>query len=217
MFFLFDLDGTLTDSNSLWLDVDIAFAERRGLVVTQEYTDFVAHSIFTTAADFTKRYYHLPETPEQIMQEWMELAYDAYTKCPARPGVPDFLRACQAAGIPMGIVTASMPLLCEAALERLGLIGHFRFILYAQELGMEKRNPALWQLAAEKAGQAPSDCVVFDDSPVACAAARAIGCHDVGVQDGLFSASHQEMRRECRQFITDFRNHQPQEFFPQKG
>ncbi len=214
MFFLFDLDGTLTDSNGLWLEVDLEFARRRGLTVTQEYTDFVAHSIFTTAAAFTKEYYHLPDSPERIMAEWEELAYHAYLRTPAKEGVLDFLAACRRAELPMAIVTASMPRLCSAVLQQQGIAEHFRFILYAQELGMEKRNPLIWQEAARRAGCPPQQCVVFDDSPVACASARRAGCIPVGVYDDLFATAQQEVRQNSRHYLTTFAGHSPQEFFP---
>ena len=34
---LFDMDGTLIDSNGIWKDVDTRFLEKRGLPYTQEY------------------------------------------------------------------------------------------------------------------------------------------------------------------------------------
>lgn len=205
MLLLFDLDGTVTDSNTLWQDVDAEFARRRGLAVTQEYTDFVIHAIFPTAADFTKEYYHLKETPQQIMEEWHALAYEAYAcHCPAKPGAAEFLTRCKAQGIRMAMVTASVPELCEAALKRLGLGDCFTFILYAQELGLEKRRPQVWLEAARRAGISPADCIVFDDSPVACAAARQAGCRDVGVYDPLYAPQQAEMRRDCWRYIESF-------------
>ena len=43
---LFDLDGTLIDSNGIWKDVDTAFLAKRGLPYTKEYYEGVAHTIF---------------------------------------------------------------------------------------------------------------------------------------------------------------------------
>ena len=75
---LFDMDGTLIDSNGIWKDVDEEFLARRGLPYTQEYYEGVAHTIFPLAARFTKEFCHLPESQEEIMAEWMELAGDIY-------------------------------------------------------------------------------------------------------------------------------------------
>lgn len=77
---LFDMDGTLIDSNGIWKDVDTEFLARRGLPYTQAYYEGVAHTIFPLAAKFTKEFCHLPESEEEIMAEWMELAGDLYRR-----------------------------------------------------------------------------------------------------------------------------------------
>ena len=67
--YIFDLDGTLTDSNGLWGAVDDEFLARRGLKSTPEYTEMVGHAIVPTAAQYTRDYYGLDESPESIMAE----------------------------------------------------------------------------------------------------------------------------------------------------
>lgn len=44
--YLFDLDGTLIDSNGIWAEVDRTFLARRGYPYTKEYYEGVAHTIF---------------------------------------------------------------------------------------------------------------------------------------------------------------------------
>ena len=75
--YLFDFDGTLVDSNGVWVEIDNGFLARRGLTPTREYSDTVGHSIFPIAAQFTKDYYCLDMTPEAIMAEWLDMARDA--------------------------------------------------------------------------------------------------------------------------------------------
>ena len=83
---IFDMDGTLIDSNGIWREVDEAFLAKRGFPYTKEYYQGVAHTIFPLAAEFTKRYCHLEESVEDIMAEWMEMAGDAYATRAADDG-----------------------------------------------------------------------------------------------------------------------------------
>ena len=107
---LFDLDGTLIDSNGVWVAVDECFLSRRGLRPTPEYCHTVGHSILPAAAQFTRDYYGLTDTPEAIMAEWMDLARDAYARhVPLKPGAGAFLRRCQEAGRTMVLATACVP------------------------------------------------------------------------------------------------------------
>ena len=158
MLYLFDMDGTLIDSNGIWKDVDSAFLARRGLPYTKEYYEGVAHTIFPLAAKFTKEFCHLPESEEAIMAEWMDLAQGLYANVPVKLGVRDYLRQCQDQGIRMAVVTSSVPEHCRTALSHLRLLPFFERITFAQELGVEKKDPALWRKAAELAGVAPEDC-----------------------------------------------------------
>ena len=202
--FLFDMDGTLLDSNGVWKDVDREFLARRGLPYTRAYYEGVAHTIFPLAAKFTKEYCHLSESCEEIMAEWMDLAKDAYAHVTVKPGVRAYLKQCKAEGRQMAVVTSSVPAHCHTALERLDLEKYFQRITFAQELGLEKRDPEIWRIAAREGGVRPEDCTVFDDSLAACKGARQALMRVVGVYDGFFAADEKEMRGFCDVYIKSF-------------
>lgn len=139
---LFDMDGTLIDSNGIWKDVDTRFLEKRGLPYTQEYYEGVAHTIFPLAAKFTKEFCHLPESEAAIMAEWTEMAGDIYaTDVTEKPGVRAYLEQMKNRGERMAVVTSAVPVHCRAALTHLGLLPYFERIFFAQELGTEKSTP----------------------------------------------------------------------------
>lgn len=202
---LFDLDGTLIDSNGVWLQIDLDFLSRRGLPYTREYSDMVAHSIFPMAAKFTKEYYSLPESPEAVMAEWMDMAREAYAhQIPLKPGARAFVTREALKSGPPAIVTASVPELCALVLEQHGIAGCFSRIVFAQELGMEKRDPRFFAQAAALLGAAPSDCTMYEDAPENCAAAKAAGLRVVGVYDAFFAGSEARMRALCDRYIQSF-------------
>ena len=201
---IFDMDGTLIDSNGIWRDVDIAFLQKRGLPYTKEYYEGVAHTIFPLAAVFTKEYCKLEESCEEIMAEWMEMAGDMYaTAVTVKPGVQEYLELCRAAGERMMVLTSSVPQHCHTALQHLGLMDYFEKIVFAQELGLEKKNPECFRKAAQIMGVAPEECTVFDDS-VACRGAKAAGMEAVGVYDEFFDMTWENMQQVCDRCIRSF-------------
>ena len=184
----FDMDGTLIDSNGVWLQVDHDFLGRRGLQVTEEYSYVVGHSIFPVAAQFTKDYYGLPDTPQSIMDEWQAMAREAYAKTiPLKPGAQALLDKLRGEGRPMALLTAGLPTLAKAAVERHGLESYFQGLFFAQDTGLEKRDPQVYRLAAERFGAPCGGCVLLEDAPHNCAAAKRVGFRVVGVYDDFYA------------------------------
>ena len=202
---IFDMDGTLIDSNGIWKDVDTAFLAKRGLSYTKEFYEGVAHTIFPLAAKFTKEFCRLPESEEAIMAEWMDMAGDLYgTSVPVKPGVRAYLDKLRAAGERLIVVTSAVPVHCRTALTHLGLMPYFERIIFAHDLQLEKKDPQLWRLTAEMMGVAPEDCTLYDDSVEACRGAKAAGMRAVGVYDPFFAATETEMRAVCSRYIRSF-------------
>lgn len=202
--YFFDLDGTLIDSNRVWRDVDREFLARRGLPYTHAYYEGVAHSIFPMAAKFTREFCRLPDSEESIMAEWMELAGDLYAHVPLKPGVRAYLRQCKAEGRRMAVVTSSVPRHCRTALDHLDLEKYFETVVFAHDLDLEKKEPALWRTAAQTCGVRPEDCTVFDDSIAACRGARLARMRVVGVYDAFFASEAPALREFCDVYIESF-------------
>ena len=197
--YFFDLDGTLLDSNGVWLDIDIDFLGRHGVSpVPEDYTDYVTHHTFHDAAEYTRTRFSLPMTGAEIVASWQEMAREAYAgRLPLKPGAKDFLVRANQAGVRCALLTSCMPELCRAALEAHGLSPLLERALTTAELGLEKRDPALYLRAAELCGEAPEGCVLFDDSPVYCAAAREAGWQVRGVADPIFAHRGPELAALC--------------------
>lgn len=203
--YIFDLDGTITDTNGLWIEVDREFLSRRGLTNTPEYERVVSRSIYPIAAQFTKDYYQLPDAPEDIMAEWDELAGLHYRElAPLKPGAGAFLRQCAAQGRPMAVFTACRPALCRAALERFGLWELFGRVVFAEEIGLEKRDPRCFVALSARLGAPLETCTLFDDSPDNCATAVKAGMEAVGVYDAYYAGRQEELKAACSRYIRSF-------------
>ncbi len=201
---IFDLDGTLIDSNGVWLEVDKTFLARRNAPYTQEYYEGVAHSILQNCAVFTKEYLRLEEPCEEIIAEWMELAEGAYHNVPLKPHVRAYLDRCREAGHRMAVFTACVPEHCQAAMAQHQLAPYFEQVIYAQELGVDKKSPEIFRRVAEMLGVKPRECVLFDDSLAACKGAKAAGMTVVGIRDSFFRGTEADMRELCDRYIESF-------------
>lgn len=197
--YLFDLDGTLLDSNGIWLDIDVAFLGGVGVdPVPEDYTDFATHNSFPETAVYTKERFGLPHTPEEIMDIWREMALVAYRDTlPLKYGARELLETLVARGERIALLTSCMPELCHAVLKRHRIESYFEQIFIAVELGMEKRNPDTYIHVASLCNMATEDCIFFDDAPDYCTAAKTAGMYVVGVADALFLHREKEMRGIC--------------------
>ena len=202
----FDLDGTLLDSNGIWLEIDKEFLGRRGISpVPEDYTEYVTHHSAPDAARYTRERFCLPESPEEIQGAWLDMARMAYgERLPLKPGVRSLLERCRQAGQGMAVLTSCIPELCHAALRRHGLLPWFQGVVYTHETGLEKSDPALYRLAAARWGETPEQCVLFEDSPGYCAAAQSAGFFVVGVRDPLYAGREAEIRALCSGWAEDF-------------
>ena len=201
---IFDMDGTLIDSNHIWQDIDRSFLEKRGFELTDAYNAGVIYATFPLAAKFTKEYCGLTESEEDIMAEWMELAKDNYAHVALKPHVREYLEKLRAQGERMAVFTSCVPAHCKTALAVHDLNRCFERVIFAQELGMDKSDPAIFAKATELLGVTPQECIFFDDSVKSCRSAKASGMTVIGVYDPFFEGTKDEMPLVCDRFIRDF-------------
>ncbi len=202
----FDMDGTLIDSNGVWVQVDRTFLGKRGLSSTPEYEQVVGHAIFPIAAQFTKDYYHLPDSPQDIMDEWMTLAEDAYAHTILlKDGARELLDHIKAQGYPMALLTSCVPALARLVLERLDLRQYFQGLFFAQDVNLTKRDRAIYPLAAEQFGTPVEDCILFEDAPDNCLSAKEAGFTVVGVYDDFYATRWAEVQANSHRAVRSLR------------
>ena len=162
---IFDLDGTLLDSMGVWDQVDIDFLNKRGIEVPPDYMTKVSAMQFRQIAEYTIARFGLTDTPEELMQEWDDMASVAYsTTVEAKPGALDYLRDLKASGVKLGVATSLPPHLREPALRHVGMFDLFNDIVSVDDANdVGKDQPDVYLLAAKRLGAAPVDCTVFED------------------------------------------------------
>ncbi|WP_067562761.1 HAD family hydrolase [Nocardia acidivorans] len=177
---LWDMDGTLLDSEKLW---DIAVRELAG-ELGHEMDDAMRHAligasgpnamhIMFTGLGIDPTPAALEDAGEWIERRIIELFQDPV---PWRPGAQDVLSTLHAAGVPMALVTNTKRSLTEYGLDTLGR-HHFGATVCADEVPQGKPSPDVYLRAAELLGVAPEYTVAIEDSPTGAEAAALAGCN----------------------------------------
>ena len=202
---IFDLDGTILDSMGIWTKIDVAFLKKRKLELPEDYQRAIATMDAYSGALYTIERFALDEKPEELMQEWFDMAYDAYANhLPLKPGVAEYFSMLHRQGIPMAVATSSDQVLVLPALERTGLLPMLKTVVTAVEVSRGKGFPDIYEKASGILDVEPTDCVVFEDIVEGITGAKMGGFYTVGVNDGGSQHQEQEMRRLSDRYIMSF-------------
>ncbi len=203
---IFDLDGTLIDSMWVWEQIDHDFLGKRGIEVPDDYVDIITPMGFEQCADYTIDRFHLNETKEAVMNEWHQLAIEAYaTKVKIKDGVRDFLEYLKENGVKMSIATANSMDLIEPALEHNEIKHYFENITTLNEVSRGKEFPDIYDLSAKRMDADKSKCVVFEDIIEGIRSAKSGGYTVVGVYDKRSDSRVPMLKKASDYFIYDYK------------
>jgi HAD superfamily hydrolase (TIGR01509 family) len=179
---LFDMDGTLVDSEKVW-SVGLAelAAHHGGTLSAAARARMVgtsmAESMQILHEDLGRPDLDIPASVTWLERRVKELFADGLTW---QPGARELLEEVRAAGVPMALVTATDRHLVDVALVTIG--AHwFDAVVAGDEVDETKPHPAPYLTAADLVGADIRRCVAIEDSPNGVASARAAGCAVVAV------------------------------------
>lgn len=201
---IFDVDGTLLDSMSIWDTIgedylrSIGYQPRENL--NQVFKDMSLHQ----AAQYYQTEYGVALSVEEITAGVNAMLEDFYRyKAVLKPGAGEFVRELSRRRVKLCIATATDRPLVEAALAQCGALGYFEDILTCTNLGHGKDEPLIYREALRRLGAKRSSAVVFEDALHAARTAKADGFPVAAVYD-----SHEKRQEELKAladiYLTDF-------------
>ena len=195
---IFDLDGTLLESVHVWRQLDVDFLGKHGYETPGDYADVISAMSFQEAAEYTVQRFSLSATPTEVMEEWNQMAKDAYAKeVPLKQGTRRVLDWFARQGIPMGVATSNISILYEPCLKRNGVYDYFESFTETQEVGKGKEFPDIYITESKKLRCRPEECLVFEDIIPALKAARAGGFVSIGVWEPGWGYNRDEFEACC--------------------
>ena len=183
--FLFDLDGTLVDTELLWVQAIADFLGDRGASAAQQHLMALVfgHSWLDIQAALHREFPQLPPATADEDAHSLRPYYDRIAGDPSRQIIPEsvefFRKVARLA--PCAIVSGSPHDDVIAAAEACGISDLLSFALGSEEYGRGKPAPDGFLKAAEMLDVDASECVVVEDSSAGVAAGRAAGMHVLGL------------------------------------
>ena len=200
---IFDLDGVLLDSLSIWEDLGARYLRAKDITPEEGLGKTLFPMSMEQGTRYMKDRYALPESPEGILEGLKTLLEHFYfEEVPAKPGAEELLSCLKARGIPLAAATSSPRPHVTAALDRLGLLGYFQKVFTTGELGTSKHRPDIYLLAAKALGAKPEETLVLEDSLYALQTAKAAGFRTVGVFDPIGEPDQETLEQEAGQYVT---------------
>ena len=191
---LFDMDGTLVDSEPLWLEAEKQVMAEVGS--TWEQSDQI--NCLGGPMEKTERYMQERSgniKPFGYFSERLNDVMDEKLKHELRliPGALELLLDCKSAQIPMALVTASTGRQMRAVLERFPS-GLFSSTVSQDDVEHSKPDPAPYKLAASQLGVDIKSCLVLEDSITGVQSGLRSGAQVIGIPHLVQMQSHENLR-----------------------
>jgi HAD superfamily hydrolase (TIGR01509 family) len=180
---IFDNDGLLLDTESVWTRAEQDLFERRGIEFTPEHKRELVGTSAEIAGGILERRLGEPGRAAELIEELNELVVaELEHGVEAMLGAREILADLKRRGTPIGLVSNSPIVFVRRSLEIVGFRDHFDVVLSAHEVAAPKPAPDPYLEACRRLGVEPGPSVVaLEDSPTGVAAARAAGLTVIGI------------------------------------
>ena len=180
---VFDNDGLLLDTESVWTRAEQDLFDRRGIEFTPAHKLELVGTSADIAGGLLERWLDQPGGKDGLMEELNGLVVaELEHGVEAMVGARDLLERLKAQGTPIGLVSNSPMAFVVRSLEIVDFESIFDVLISAHEVAAPKPAPDPYLEACKRLGVEPGPGVIaLEDSPTGVAAARAAGLTVIGV------------------------------------
>ncbi|MDJ0381124.1 HAD family phosphatase [Streptomyces sp. G-G2] len=209
---IFDLDGTLVDSEPNYYESGRLTLERHGVpdFTWAQHSRYIGIGTLETLEVLRQRY-ALTAPVEQLLAEQNAACLElARARTEAFPEMRKFVERLHAEGVPMAVASGSSREAIDAVLAGTGLAALLTTVVSAEEVPHGKPAPDVFLEAARRLGADPADCLVMEDAAPGAEAAHAAGMACVAIpyvaetaDDPAFATAALPLRAGHAEFSAD--------------
>ena len=198
---IFDMDGTLFDTESLFQREWSRIAGERGITLPENFKYEICGTSGEPMNRIIEKYYHVSEGSAIQSLCKRRVTESLKERVPEKRGCRKILAFFKEKGYRLSIGSSSASPLIRSNLTCTGLLPFFDALASGEEVEKGKPAPDIFLLAAKKMGVPPENCFVFEDSPNDIRATYAAGMKPVLVPD-LMPVTD-EIEKMCFQIFDD--------------
>ena len=173
---LWDMDGTLVDTEHYWIEAEYALAEKYGGAWSTEHAMNLVGNDLIESGRYIREHMGIDLEPALIVEELLDwVVAHVEQAVPWRPGAVDLLAELNAAGTPCALVTMSYLRFVTPVLAALPP-GSFAAVVTGDAVSRGKPHPEPYLKAARDLDVDPLDCLAIEDSNTGARSAEAAGC-----------------------------------------
>ncbi|WP_046095909.1 HAD family hydrolase [Corynebacterium ulcerans] len=183
---LWDMDGTLVDSEGIWAEATFAMSEEMGkrLTADQQRQTVGASFDFTLQLCANNAGLALDADSREFWENrlFSQVSDLFATELTLKPGLSNLLSSAGHAGLPMAIATNTVRRVAQHSIRAIGE-SYFDTTVCGDEVANPKPAPDIYCEAARRLKAQPHDCIAFEDSYNGMLSALAAGCIVIGVPE----------------------------------
>ncbi len=201
---IFDLDGTLLDSMSIWDTIGENYLRSLGIEARENLAEVFKTFTLEESAEYYRTHYGVTLSVKEIMDGVNGMVEDFYRNtAPLKKGASKFLERLSRDGVKMCIATVTDRHLAQAALQRLGVGQYFEEIITTSEVGCGKNDPIIYRIALACLKTEKRETIVFEDVLHALMTAKSDGFVVAAVYDE-HEPRQTEMKENGDYYITNY-------------
>ena len=195
---IFDMDGTLLDSMTLWGDVAVRYIKSHGATPRPGFIEALRSLNTAEEAQYYIDEYGIDLPLEDVIagRDGMMLEL-LVSEVQLKTGVTDVLNTLRDRGVKICLATATDRWLVEPSLDHHGISGYFEHVFTCTEEKTSKKSPDIYIRAAEFLGTDPSETLVVEDALYAIETAKKAGFIVAGVYDRVSDDEQGKIKELC--------------------